>query len=179
MVVKGKKIPILISFMISLPFIILFSTVGNGSAQDDMGAYIYLIDSEPFGIPYYQWTESWWDWLVSMPKDTNPAFDLNGKYCHEGMQSDYPAIFLVGSLNETARRSCTIASNMSLFFPATTPFYYNTASRTEDELRACASFQESDPGTYVIIDGINLNTFAYDIQNARVQPQSVQYPRSF
>ena len=36
-------------------------------------------------------------------------------------------------------------------------------------MRACASLQKSDPDTNVIIDGINLNTFAYDIKNARVQ----------
>ena len=64
-----------------------------------------------------------------------------------------------------------IPSNMWVSFPATTSFCYNTASmkQTEDELRACASLQKSDPDTNVIIDGINLNTFAYDIQNARVQ----------
>jgi hypothetical protein len=171
MVVKGKKIPIMISLILSLPFIILFCTVGNSSAQDDTGSYIYLIGSEPFGIPYNQWTESWWNWLVSIPKDTNPALDINGKYCHKGMQYDYFVFFLVGSINETASRSCTIPSNMSLFFPATTSFCYNTAStkKIEDKLRACASLQKSDPGTNVIIDGINLNTFAYDIRNARVQ----------
>ena len=60
---------------------------------------------------------------------------------------------------------------MSIFFPATTSFCYNTATmkRTEDKLRAYASVQKSDPDTNVIIDGINLNTFAYDIKNARVQ----------
>jgi len=41
--------------------------------------------------------------------------------------------------------------------------------KAEDELRACASLQKSDPGTNVIIDGISLDTFAYDIKNARVQ----------
>ena len=60
---------------------------------------------------------------------------------------------------------------MSIFFPATTTFCYNTAStkQTEDELRACSSLQKADPDTNVIIDGLNLNTFAYDIKNARVQ----------
>jgi hypothetical protein len=60
---------------------------------------------------------------------------------------------------------------MSLFFPASTSFCYNTGSieKTEDELRMCASLQKSDPSTNVIIDGTDLNTFAYDIKNARVQ----------
>ena len=173
MILEGKRVPIMISFIISAlaSFIILFYMADNSSAQGDTEAYIYLIDSEPFGIPYYQWTESWWNWLVSIPKDTNPALDGDGKYCQEGMQYEYPVFFLVGSLNETASRSCTIPSNMSVFFPATTSFCYNTASmkQTEDELRACASLQKSDPDTNVMIDGINLNTFAYDIKNARVQ----------
>jgi hypothetical protein len=161
----------MISLIISSPFIPLLSTVGNGSAQDDMGSYIYLIGSEPFDIPYNQWTELWWNWLVSIPMTTNPALDTDGKYCQKGLQPDYPVLFLVGSLNETANRSCTISSNLSLFFPATTSFCYNTASteKTEEELRSCASLQNSDPSTNVIIDGINLNTFAYDIKNARVQ----------
>ena len=87
------------------------------------------------------------------------------------MQDDYPVFFLVGSLNETASRSCNIPSSMSVFFPATTSFCYNTASmkRTEVELRSCASLQKADPDTNVIIDGFNLNTFAYYIKNARVQ----------
>lgn len=172
MVVKRKRILIIISFIFSSPFILLFSTVGLISAQDDdTESYIYLIGSEPFDIPYSQWTELWWNWLVSIPKATNPALDTDGEHCQEGLQPNYPFFFLVGSLNETASRSCTIPSNMSLFFPATSSFCYNTASteKTEQELRTCASFQESDPGTNVVIDGIDLNTFAYDIKNARVQ----------
>jgi hypothetical protein len=87
------------------------------------------------------------------------------------MQHEYPVFFLVGSLNGTANRNCTIPSNLSLFFPATTSFCYNTdsAKRTEDILSGCASLQKSDTNTNVMIDGTDLNTFAYDITNARVQ----------
>ncbi|MGH9978615.1 MAG: hypothetical protein ACRD8Z_22705, partial [Nitrososphaeraceae archaeon] len=147
MMLKGIRIAVIMSCLISSTLIILSSTTFNGFAQDDEESYIYLIGSKPFGIPYYQWTESWWNWLVSIPKDTNPALDIDGKYCHEGKQHDYSVFFLVGSSNETANRSCTIPSNMSIFFPATTSFCYNTASmeRTEDKLRACASLQKSDP----------------------------------
>ena len=104
MILVDKRVPIMISFIISALalLIILFYTADNSSAQGDTETYIYLIDSEPFGIPYYQWTESWWNWLVSIPKDTNPALDVDGKHCQEGMQYDYPVFFLVGSLNGTA-----------------------------------------------------------------------------
>ncbi|MGH9979619.1 MAG: hypothetical protein ACRD8Z_27835 [Nitrososphaeraceae archaeon] len=42
-------------------------------------------------------------------------------------------------------------------------------NRTEDQLRACASLQKTNINTKVTIDGSDLNSFAYDITNARVQ----------
>ena len=158
--------------LIVTPLFISYLTSGNIFAQsDESETAIYLIDSEPFNIPYHKWTESWWDWLISMPSDSNPAMDMDGKQCQKGMHYKYPVIFLAGTLNQTAARSCTIPSNVSIFFPATTSYCYNTivTNRTEDELRMCASVQKSDIDTQVTIDGTDLNTFAYDITDARVQ----------
>jgi hypothetical protein len=139
--------------------------------QDESETYIYLVDSEPFGIPYFKWTESWWDWLVSIPSSSNPALDIDGKECQKGMHYEYPVFFLTGSLNGTSSRDCTIPSDVSIFFPATTSYCYNSAvdNRSENQLRACASLQKSNMNTKVTIDGSDLNTFAYDITNARVQ----------
>jgi hypothetical protein len=53
----------------------------NAFGQDESETYIYLVDSEPLGIPYYKWTESWWNWLVSIPSDSNPALDMDSKEC--------------------------------------------------------------------------------------------------
>jgi hypothetical protein len=158
-------------FIITPPFISNFA-LGNVLGQDDESeSYIYLVDSEPFGIPYYKWTESWWNWLVSTPTDSNPALDMDGKECQEGMHYKYPVLFLAGSLNETASRNCAVPSDVSIFFPATTSYCYNTLSvnRTEAQLRTCAALQKSDMNTEVNIDGSELNTFAYDITDARVQ----------
>ena len=124
-------------FIITPPFISNFAP-GNVLGQDDESeSYIYLVDSEPFGIPYYKWTESWWTWLVSIPTDSNPALDMDGKECQKGMHYKYPVFFLAGSLNETASRNCTVPSDVSIFFPATTSYCYNTLSvnKTEDQLR--------------------------------------------
>jgi hypothetical protein len=87
------------------------------------------------------------------------------------MHYKYPVFFLTGTLNGTASRDCTVTSDVSIFFPATTSYCYNTVvvNRTEDLLRACASLQKSNANTKVTIDGSELNTFAYDITNARVQ----------
>jgi len=156
-----------IFFMIIL-FLLEF-VESNVFGQGESEAYIYLVDSEPFGIPYYKWTESWWDWLVSIPAGSNPALDMEGKECQKGMHYKYPVFFLVGTLNNTASRNCTVPSDLSIFFPATTSYCYNALpmNRTEKQLRACASLQKSDINTKVTIDETDLNTFAYDITNAR------------
>ena len=170
MITYQRRVIIVMMFIITPVFLSNFAT-NTIFGQDESETYIYLVDSKPFGIPYYKWTESWWNWLVSIPTDANPALDLDGKQCQKGMHYKYPVFFLAGSLNETASRNCTIPSDVTIFFPATTSYCYNThlANRTEDELRTCASLQKSDINTKVTIDGSDLNTFAYDITNARVQ----------
>lgn len=167
-----RRVNITVMMFIIAPLFISNFASGNVLGQDDESeSYIYLVDSEPFGIPYYKWTESWWNWLVSIPTDSNPALDMDGKECQKGLHYKYPVLFLAGSLNETASRNCTSPSDVSIFFPATTSYCYNTMSvnRTEDQLRTCAALQKSDVNTEVTIDGSELNTFAYDITDARVQ----------
>jgi hypothetical protein len=159
-----RRTIIIVMIFIIIPLLVSNFAVSNGYGQDES-------ESEPFGIPYYKWTESWWDWLVSIPTDSNPVLVMDGKECQKGMHYKYPVIFLAGSMNDTASRNCTIPFGVSIFFPATTSYCYNTVvvNRTEDQLRACASLQKSDLNTKVTIDGSDLNTFAYDITNARVQ----------
>ncbi len=167
-----RRATIVVMTLFIIPLFVSNFSAGYAFGQDDESeTYIYLVDSEPFGIPYYKWTESWWNWLVSTPSSSNPAIDMDGKECQKGMHYKYPVFFLVGTLNGTASRDCTVPSDVSIFFPATTSYCYNTvvANRTEDQLRACASLQKSNINTKVTIDGSDLNTFAYDITNARVQ----------
>ncbi|MGH9979747.1 MAG: hypothetical protein ACRD8Z_28485, partial [Nitrososphaeraceae archaeon] len=59
-----------------LPLFISNFAASNVFGQDESETYIYLVDSEPFGIPYYKWTESWWNWLISIPSSSNPALDM-------------------------------------------------------------------------------------------------------
>lgn len=149
-----RRAIIVMTFIIT-PLVLSNFATSNIFGQDESETYIYLVDSKPFGIPYYKWTESWWNWLVSIPTDANPALDMDGKQCQKGMHYKYPVFFLAGSLNESASMNCTIPSNVSIFFPATTSYCYNShlANRTEDELRTCASLQKSDINTKVTIDG--------------------------
>ena len=68
----GDRTQIIIVF-IAASFIILYFTPNKILATDESQVLIYLVDSEPFGIPYYKWTESWWNWLLS-PKDSTPLW---------------------------------------------------------------------------------------------------------
>ncbi|MGB7632161.1 MAG: hypothetical protein WBL68_00420 [Nitrososphaeraceae archaeon] len=106
--------PVNITVMMFIITTLLISNFASGNVlgQDESESYIYLVDSEPFGIPYYKWTESWWNWLVSTPTDSNPALDMDGKDCQKGMHYKYPVFFLAGSLNETASRNCTLPSDV-------------------------------------------------------------------
>jgi len=171
MIPSMRRVIFIVMTLIMMPiFISNFATI-NVFGQDESETYIYLVDSEPYGIPYYKWTESWWNWLVGIPAGSSPALDMDGTECQKGMHYKYPVFFLAGTLNDTASRNCTVPSDVSIFFPATTSYCYNTfaVNRTEGQLRACASLQKSDTNTKVTIDGSDLNTFAYDITNARVQ----------
>ena len=133
-----RRVTIVVMTLFIIPLFVSNFSVRNIFGQDESETYIYLVDSEPFGIPYYKWTESWWNWLVSIPSSSNPAFDTNGKECQKGMHYKYPVFFLAGTLNGTASRDCTIPSDVSILFPATTSYCYNTviANKTEDQLRA-------------------------------------------
>jgi hypothetical protein len=59
----------------------------------------------------------WWQWLASIPTDTNPAADEDGK--NAGMnQSNAPVWFLAGTLGGKAvNRKCIIPSGKAILFP--------------------------------------------------------------
>ena len=42
---------------------------------------VFPADSKPYGKPYAEWSAIWWQWLLSIPKDTSPAGDSTGKNC--------------------------------------------------------------------------------------------------
>lgn len=71
---------------------------------------------EPFGVSYTEWTVKWWRWLMSIPKDKNPALDQMGK-CSSIRQIEPNVWFLAGTLGGHASRKCTIPSGRAVLFP--------------------------------------------------------------
>jgi len=81
--------------------------------------YIYPIDSKPYGKSYSEWSIEWWQWLSSIPKNKNPAFDWSGEYVNVN-QNDPSILFLCqtyeGVENTPIRRN-KITKGRSIFMP--------------------------------------------------------------
>ena len=40
---------------------------------------VFTRQENPFGKTWEQWTIEWWHWLLSIPKQNNPALDETGE----------------------------------------------------------------------------------------------------
>jgi hypothetical protein len=72
-------------------------------------------ESNPYGVSYSEWTARWWNWLLSIPSENNPANDLTGM--NGTLNQDGPVWFLAGTVGGMARRTCTIPSGLSILLP--------------------------------------------------------------
>jgi hypothetical protein len=80
---------------------------------------IFPIDSKPYGLTYGQWSVKWWQWLLSIPKEHNPAFDLDGSNANIN-QNYSPVFFLCQTYEKTnvlPHRTVTVPINHSIFIP--------------------------------------------------------------
>jgi hypothetical protein len=83
------------------------------------------LSSKPFGASYGTWSARWWQYVYQFPIHNppytgpiyNPLFDETGSQCSLGQSRK--VWYLVGVFNEsgTVSRSCTVPSNVALFFP--------------------------------------------------------------
>ena len=69
---------------------------------------------KPYGKSYAEWSAIWWQWLLSIPKDTSPAGDTTGK--NGGTNQQGPIWFLAGTFGGGAELTCTIPSGKVIMF---------------------------------------------------------------
>jgi hypothetical protein len=69
------------------------------------------------GQTYGEWSAAWWQWVLSIPADHNPALDPTGTDAARGQSG--PVWFLAGVFGTpgTAERTITIPPGKALFFP--------------------------------------------------------------
>jgi hypothetical protein len=80
---------------------------------------IYSIDSKPFGLSFGDWSIRWWQWLLSIPIESNPAADTTGINTNKN-QND-PNVFFLCQTYEAVKlipyRGADIPLNRSIFMP--------------------------------------------------------------
>jgi hypothetical protein len=97
---------------------------------------LFPSDSKPYGLTISQWTIKWWRWLLSIPKDKNPALDISGTNLSEG-QNDPNVWFLAGTLGGAVDRTCKIPLGKAILMPVINyrcSFADEPTINTEEEL---------------------------------------------
>ena len=79
-------------------------------------AMVFGPNSKPYGISYPRWTVRWWRWLLSLPKEYNPALDISGGYSDQ-RQDDSNVWFLAGTFGGLVERKCRIPSGKAILMP--------------------------------------------------------------
>jgi hypothetical protein len=127
------------------------------------------------GMTPSDWSAAWWQYVLQIPADINPATDTSGANCGVD-QAAGPAFFLTGNFtsNATVTRNCRVPAGKVLVIPIINtecssleaPPYYGG---NEKELRACAAASADffTPASLVLtIDGVNVpNLQAYRVQS--------------
>lgn len=79
----------------------------------------FPINSRPYGFGYGEWVVKWWQWISSIPKHRNPAFDWNGSQIYEN-QNNSGILFLCQTyegVKKTPHRKNLIIKGTSVFMP--------------------------------------------------------------
>lgn len=129
---------------------------------------VFQTNSRPYGQSYVKWTEKWWQWAFSIPKDHNPIIDKTGENCCRGQ--DGPVWYLAGTTGDTthAQRSCIIPHEKSILFPIIVSQFSRSEKPTMTH-RELVRYTAKDIGLAsfleVIIDSLHLT----DLSKYRVQ----------
>jgi len=146
--------------LICFGLIISVASVGTFSAYavpSSPSPSTFFAGSSPYGVPYNNWMEKWWQWNMQIPKEQHPLANPNLTTCPVGESGSVS--FLTQSLQGESRYSCTIPSEHAIMIPI------STGECTTDEAKSsvpadmakCAT-EGNKYLTYVAsVDGVRLN----------------------
>lgn len=79
---------------------------------------LFLRNENPYGCSWEEWTKRWWNWLLSIPKQSNPALDASGELFNlETQNGNNHVIFLPGNLGGCSVRTYTLPSGRAFLIP--------------------------------------------------------------
>lgn len=144
--------------------LIMLLTTGMAGAATDF--VVEPPDKIVLGMSYGDWSAAWWQYVLKIPADTNPAADTSGANCSVD-QSTGPVFFLTGNFTSASSvtRDCTVPAGKTLVIPIINsecstlepPPYYGS---NEGELRTCAVGS---------IDGVKLKSLVLTIDGKAVK----------
>lgn len=134
------------------------TTSENNSGNSADIPRVLPVNSTVDGFTYAEWTAKWWQWLVSVPLERNPAADITGEFCAENQ--DGPVWFKPGTFGGTVDRKCEIPTGKYILIAMVntncSPAEY-TDIRTESEMRGCArAGNDSVTELFARIDGVDI-----------------------
>ncbi|NAL78697.1 hypothetical protein [Nitrososphaera sp. AFS] len=145
---------------------------------DSLNPLLYSTNSSPYGIPYQQWAEKWWQWSFSIPQEDHPRQNNTASNCARGQSG--PVWFLADSLSGTVQRTCVIPTGKSILVGLLTgecdrsdPTLHN-----DQDVRQCAT-EGNDYGVIgATLDGVqlqNLNQYRIDsgFYNLTIPPDNI------
>jgi hypothetical protein len=121
---------------------------------------IFEINSKPYGQSYVKWTEKWWQWAFSIPKDQSPLIDKTGENCSNGQEG--PVWYLAGTTTDisNAQRRCIVPYGKSILFPIIVSQFSRSEMPTMDRVSLVRYTAEDINQTsllQVTVDGVTLD----------------------
>lgn len=84
------------------------------------------------GKTYGEWSAQWWQWLRSIPAQSNPLLGSGQVDCHIGQSG--PVVFLAGTTGGApVVRECTVPQGKELFFSPMNFMYHNEPGDNSSE----------------------------------------------
>jgi len=81
--------------------------------EESEGVAVFSPDSEPFGDTYPEWAVAWWEWVLSIPYESDP---VRGGPCDQNQPAEN-VWFMAGGRGGEEMRDCTVPNGRALFFP--------------------------------------------------------------
>ena len=139
--------------------------------------------STAFGMTYSDWSAKWWQWILAIPQDKNPAFDFTGANAAQGQSGK--VWFLAGTMEPdwtgamNAERTCTVPLGKAIFLPIINAEMSppEGPTMTWPELVAFASsFIDDVTVAELTVDGRAINvTGAYRVQTTTDEAEAPSY----
>jgi hypothetical protein len=124
---------------------------------DDLNPGVYTVNSSPFDIPYQEWITKWWQWHISIPKESHPAIDYSPEKC--SVNQDGPVWFLADKIESgVEKRDCVIPLGKAILFPVLSGEcdYGISTVKSDADLIPCASEGNDFSVVSTTVDGVKL-----------------------